>query len=119
LNDRDYCRRIKRIYNNPGFQFRRFHFRFHFPGLPVSPAGRRSHPFAHLGLLTCHSYGGDDITEYLDFDTKGREVTIEQRLNHTSGIKGYTEMPSFGEYAFFEYPRDTLLRAIEQEETWR
>lgn len=57
----------------------------------------------------------DDITEYLDFDTKGRIVTVEQLLNHTSGIKGITEMPSLRDFIYFEYPRDTVLRIVEQE----
>src|SRR6056297_1219626 len=32
----------------------------------------------------------DDFTKYLDFDTKGRKVTINNLLNHTSGIASYT-----------------------------
>ena len=32
----------------------------------------------------------EDFTKYLDYDTKGRKVTIDQLLNHTSGIASYT-----------------------------
>ena len=58
----------------------------------------------------------DDLTDYLEFETGGRKVTIRQLLNHTSGIKGYTELPSVEDYIYYEYPRDTLLRIVEQEE---
>lgn len=55
----------------------------------------------------------DDITEYLDFDTKGRKITIHHLLNHTSGIPGYTELPGGLELLTREFNRDTLLRFIE------
>ena len=35
----------------------------------------------------------DDFTEYLNFDAKGRTVTINHLFNHTSGIPNYTELP--------------------------
>ena len=39
----------------------------------------------------------DEITKWLpDFDTRGNKVTIRRLLDHTSGIKGITEMPEFG-----------------------
>ena len=56
-----------------------------------------------------------DITAYLDFDTKGRSVPVRRLLDHTSGIKGYTEMSVFGELAVRDLPRDTLLRLVERE----
>ncbi len=37
-----------------------------------------------------------DISEYLpDFDTQGRAIPLRRLLDHTSGIKGYTEIPEF------------------------
>jgi CubicO group peptidase (beta-lactamase class C family) len=39
----------------------------------------------------------DDITTYVDFPTQGRKVTIRHLLNHTSGIKSYTDVPGFFE----------------------
>ncbi len=57
----------------------------------------------------------DDLRMYIDFDTKGRNITIKQLLNHTSGIKAYTEMPIFGELSIRDLPRDTLLRLVEKE----
>ena len=57
----------------------------------------------------------DDFTKYLDFDTKGRKVTINQLLDHTSGIASYTEVPTFWPLSYHTYPRDTMLRIIEEE----
>lgn len=38
----------------------------------------------------------DDITKYIpDYPTLGKTITIHQLLNHTSGIKSYTNMPTF------------------------
>jgi len=39
----------------------------------------------------------DDFTKYVDFPTQGHSVTIRQLLNHTSGIKSYTDTPGFFE----------------------
>jgi len=54
-----------------------------------------------------------DFTDYLEYDTHGRTVTVRRLLNHTSGIKSYTEMEVFGELMPFTRPRDTLVRAVE------
>jgi CubicO group peptidase (beta-lactamase class C family) len=53
----------------------------------------------------------DEITKYLpDYPTQGQHVTIRRLLNHTSGIKGYTEMPVFwSTMAPRELPRDSLV----------
>ncbi len=38
----------------------------------------------------------DEMTEFFpDYPTHGLTVTVDRLLNHTSGIKGYTEMESF------------------------
>ncbi len=58
----------------------------------------------------------DDFTRYVKFDTKGRKITIRQLMNHTSGIKGYTELPFFGNLMIHKYKRDTLLRLVEKEQ---
>ena len=39
----------------------------------------------------------DPITKYIpDYPTKGHTITIEHLLTHTSGIRSYTDMESFG-----------------------
>lgn len=57
----------------------------------------------------------DDITKFIKFDTHGKKVTIRNLLSHTSGIKGYTELPVFEKISMFSYHRDTLLRLVEKE----
>jgi CubicO group peptidase (beta-lactamase class C family) len=57
----------------------------------------------------------DDFTKYVKFDTHGKKVTIRQLLSHTSGIKGYTELPVFESFSVHKYKRDTLLRVVEKE----
>lgn len=57
-----------------------------------------------------------DLTVYLPgFDTQGRQITVRRLMDHTSGIKGFTEMPQFGEISQRKLPRDSLLRLIEQQ----
>ena len=56
----------------------------------------------------------DDFTKYLQFDTKGRTISINQLLNHTSGIPSYTELSEFEDIMAQSYARDTLLRIVEQ-----
>jgi CubicO group peptidase (beta-lactamase class C family) len=58
----------------------------------------------------------DDFTQYLEFDTKGRTVTVAQLLNHTSGIPGYTEMPDFWPLSIHDYERDSLVRLVESKD---
>ncbi len=51
-----------------------------------------------------------DITTYLpDYPTQGHRIPVRRLLDHTSGIKGYTEMESFGEIATRDLPQDSLV----------
>lgn len=52
---------------------------------------------------------------YVDYDLRGRDVPVRRLLDHTSGIRGYTELPFFGELAIRDLPRDTLVRLVESE----
>lgn len=55
----------------------------------------------------------DDFTKYLEFDTKGRKVTIDNLLNHTSGIPSYTDIDEFWAFSNQNHPRDSLVRLVE------
>lgn len=57
----------------------------------------------------------DDFTQYLDFDTGGRKITVRQLLDHTSGIASYTEVPDFWALSMHQHPRDSLVRLVEQQ----
>ena len=52
-----------------------------------------------------------DFTQYIDFDSQGRTVSVRRLLDHTSGIRSYTEMDVFGELSVprpaARYPRTT------------
>lgn len=51
-----------------------------------------------------------DITTYLPgYPTKGHRIPVRRLLDHTSGIKGYTEMPAFRDLATRDLPPDTLV----------
>lgn len=58
----------------------------------------------------------DDLTKHLpDFPTHGHPLPLRRLLDHTSGIKGYTEMPAFAALAPRRLPRDTLVALIAAE----
>jgi len=51
-----------------------------------------------------------DITTYLpDYPTQGHKIPVRRLLDHTSGIKGYTEMEAFDEIVTRKLPRDSLV----------
>ncbi len=52
----------------------------------------------------------DDIKKYLPtYNSQGRKILVRQLLDHTSGIKGYTEIPEFRQFGAYKLPRDTLV----------
>ncbi|MBI2537853.1 MAG: beta-lactamase family protein [Gemmatimonadetes bacterium] len=53
----------------------------------------------------------DDLTKFLpNYPTQGHRIPIRRLLNHTSGIKGYTEIPAFwSTLAPRALPRDSLV----------
>ena len=53
----------------------------------------------------------DELTKYLpDYPTHDRGITIRHLLTHTSGIKGYTELPEFGDLMPLRKSPDTLVK---------
>src|SRR5436309_7165060 len=53
----------------------------------------------------------DELTKFVpDYPTQGNRVTIRHLLNHTSGIKGYTELPEFRAFQMFKKPREELVK---------
>lgn len=56
-----------------------------------------------------------DLRDYLpDYDTRGFEVPVERLLNHTSGIKGYTEMPEFWERSRLDLGHEAMLELFSE-----
>ena len=56
----------------------------------------------------------DDVAKWLpEFKTQGRRVTVRRLLDHTSGIRSYTEIEAWRGLMALTLPRDTLLRLAE------
>jgi len=66
----------------------------------VFEIGSITKQFTAVSILMLEEQGKlkieDDITKFIpDYPTHGKTITIHHLLNHTSGIKSYTSMPSF------------------------
>jgi CubicO group peptidase (beta-lactamase class C family) len=76
--------------------------------------------FTAVALLQLRDSGklslDDDIKKWLpDFDTRGNKVTLRRLLDHTSGIKGITEMQEFGILSSNpRFPRDSAYALIKK-----
>jgi CubicO group peptidase (beta-lactamase class C family) len=58
----------------------------------------------------------DDVTKYLPtFKTGGRRVTIRRLLDHTSGMRSYTEIAAARNFFALPLSRDTMLRVVENQ----
>jgi CubicO group peptidase (beta-lactamase class C family) len=58
----------------------------------------------------------DELTKHLpDYPTHGQRITIRHLLTHTSGIRGYTEMPEFGDLMPLRKSADTLVKMFDQQ----
>ena len=52
----------------------------------------------------------DKLTKYFpSYPMQGHTITIRRLMDHTSGIKGYTEMASFGPFSMRKLARDSLV----------
>jgi CubicO group peptidase (beta-lactamase class C family) len=59
----------------------------------------------------------DDFTKYLDFDTKGRKITIAQLLDHTSGLgQAPSGKDEFTQMTFDEFPHKLTVQLAESKE---
>jgi CubicO group peptidase (beta-lactamase class C family) len=53
----------------------------------------------------------DSLTKFLaDYPTQGHRITVRHLLNHTSGIKGYTELEEFREFMVLKKPKQDLVK---------
>lgn len=70
----------------------------------VFEIGSITKQFTSVSILMLEEQGklslDDEITKYIeDYPTQGKTITIHHLLNHTSGIKSYTNLPSFMTHA--------------------
>lgn len=62
--------------------------------------GSMTKQFTAVAILMLEEEGKlsvkDEITKFIpDYPTRGKKITVEHLLTHTSGIKSYTNMPTF------------------------
>jgi CubicO group peptidase (beta-lactamase class C family) len=58
----------------------------------------------------------DDIRQYLpSYDTQGYTITIRELLNHTSGIRSFTELPAFQARDRLDFSPESLLAIFQHE----
>ena len=84
----------------------------------IYETGSVTKQFTTAALLQLQEEGRVDldaeIGTYLpDFNTQGNRITVRELLDHTSGIRGYTEMAAARPYFVRRVPRDSLLALIE------
>ncbi len=84
----------------------------------VHEVGSITKQFAAAAILQLHGQEqlslDADIGQYLpEFNAKGRSIPLRRLLDHTSGIKGFTEIPEFGELSVSPGPREKLLDVID------
>ncbi len=58
----------------------------------------------------------DPITDYMaDYPTQGHNVTIRHLLQHTSGIKSFTDLPTYRERMTIDVDHDNIINRVKQE----
>ena len=87
------------------------------PERAVYEIGSVTKQFTAAAILQLQEQGklslDDELGKYLpDFPTRGHRVTLRRLLDHTAGIKGYTELPEFRGLAMRKLPRDSLVALI-------
>ncbi|MEO5818697.1 MAG: serine hydrolase domain-containing protein [Gemmatimonadaceae bacterium] len=97
-----------------GYGFADLEFDVPTPDRAVYEIGSVTKQFTASSILLLQERGqlslDDPITKYLpSYPTQGHVITIRRLLDHTSGIKGYTELPEFGNFMRRHEPRDSLV----------
>lgn len=90
------------------------------PARAVYEIGSVTKQFTAAALLSLRDEGkldlDDEVTKYLpNYPTQGHRITVRRLLDHTSGIKGYTELPKFGAIMPRKLPKDSLLALFQNE----
>ncbi|OBX27293.1 CubicO group peptidase (beta-lactamase class C family) [Gelidibacter algens] len=93
--------------------------------VPMQPSnvieiGSITKQFTVVAILMLEEQGKlkieDAITKYIpEYPTQGKTITIHQLLNHTSGIRSYTDMPSFQKMARTDMTPTEIIDAFKNE----
>lgn len=86
----------------------------------VFEIGSITKQFTAISILILEEQGKlkieDEITKYIpDYPTLGKTITIHHLLNHTSGIKSYTNMQSFMKHARTDMTPTELINVFKNE----
>jgi CubicO group peptidase (beta-lactamase class C family) len=97
-----------------GYGFADLEFDVATPPRAVYEIGSITKQFTAAAVLLLQEQGKlsleDELTKYLpNYPAQGKRITLRRLLDHTSGIKGYTEMPEFGALMMRKLPRDSLV----------
>ncbi len=94
-------------------------------GIPIEPEmvfriGSVTKQFTAAAILLLEQEGKlsvkDDLRKHLpDYPTSGRVITIEHLLTHTSGIRSYTDMESFGEHSRDDMSVEEVIALFENQ----
>ena len=100
-----------------GYGWANLELRAPTPEDAVYETGSITKQFTTAALLQLQEQGlvdlDADLSTYLpDFPTQGNRITVRELLDHTSGIRGYTEMAAARPYFVRRVPRDSLLALI-------
>jgi CubicO group peptidase (beta-lactamase class C family) len=87
------------------------------PANAVYEIGSVTKQFTAAAILQLRDAGklslDDDLTKYLpSYPTGGRKIPIRRLLDHTSGIKGITEIPAFRKLQNRGWPRDSAIALV-------
>jgi CubicO group peptidase (beta-lactamase class C family) len=90
------------------------------PADAVHEIGSVTKQFTAAAILQLRDEGrlslDDDLTTYFpDYPTHGRAIPVRRLLDHTSGIKGVTEIPAFGNLQHRGWPRDSAIALFARE----
>lgn len=87
----------------------------------VFEIGSITKQFTAVAILMLEEQGKlsveDEITKFIpDYPTQDKTITVHHLLNHTSGIKSYTNMPSFMEFARTDMTPTVLMGRFKNEQ---
>jgi len=90
------------------------------PARAIYEIGSVTKQFTAAAILLLQDEGklslDDEITKHLpDYPTQGHRITVRRLLDHTSGIKGYTELARFGAISTRKLPKDSLVALFKDE----
>lgn len=90
------------------------------PARAVYEIGSITKQFTAVAMLQLQEQGklslDDDLAKHLpDYPTQGHRISLRRLLDHTSGIKGYTEIAGFGTMMTRKLPKDSLVALFRSE----